>query len=322
MSAPKSSKVLYISPAYEKVWQHPRQDLYENPRLWMDSIHPEDVGIVRANWVRQIQGEYTYEEFRIVRPNGTIRWIANHAYPIISNDGHVHRITGIAQDITDRKQAQAQLQTALAEKETLLLELYHRTKNNMQVICAILDLQTAYIDDERVLQVFAETTNRIQSMALVHQKLYQSQDLSRIDLREYITELAEFLLASYQVSPTRIKLALDLETVFVLIDTAIPCGLILNELISNALKYAFPGDRKGEIRIQLLKTASDEIELQVADNGVGGAPGFDFREDGRFGLKTIFSLGEQQLQGHVRFEVNNGVVCRLEFKDNLYKPRV
>ncbi len=221
-----------------------------------------------------------------------------------------------------REQAEDRLKHALAEKTTLLQELYHRTKNNMQVICALLDFQAAYIESERALQAFAETKKRIQSMALVHQKLYQSQDLSRINLREYIQDLAALLMQSYQIPHSKVTLVYDMEDVWVLIDTAIPCGIILNELISNALKYAFPGDRQGEIHVRLVCEDDATIELQVADNGVGVPENFDFRHDGQLGLQNVLALGEMQLQGQVHFEKQAGVTCRLSFKDNLYAPRV
>ncbi len=130
------------------------------------------------------------------------------------------------------------------------------------------------------------------------------------------------LMASYRISPGRLSFITEMDDVWVLIDSAIPCGLILNELISNALKHAFPADRAGEIRIQLGQTASGEIYLRVADNGVGVPPGFDFRRDGHLGLQTIFTLGENQLKGQVTFDTANGVACRLQFRDDLYQPRV
>jgi two-component sensor histidine kinase/HAMP domain-containing protein len=173
------------------------------------------------------------------------------------------------------RESEAQIRKSLSEKETLLRELHHRTKNNMGVIIALLELQALDIDDARLNDAIAETTGRIRSMALVHQKLYEARDLSHINLREYIEELALLLTASYLVPPARLSTIHELEDISVLIDTAIPCGLILNELISNALKYAFPGGRKGEIRLELRKLEGGEIRLRVSDDGVGLPEGFD-----------------------------------------------
>lgn len=218
--------------------------------------------------------------------------------------------------------SEQQLKKALEEKETLLYELYHRTENNMGVICALLDLQAGYLSDKAQVTAFTDIKNRIHSMALVHQKLYQAQDLSRINLKEYITELAQLLMESYQISMGRICLVLDAEDVTVLIDTAVPCGLILNELISNVLKHAFPGNRDGEIRIRLQKISAHEILLEVSDNGVGVPASFDFKKNIGFGLRNIFIICEKQLRGSVAFSNVRGVTCRMQFRDDLYTLRV
>jgi two-component sensor histidine kinase len=159
-------------------------------------------------------------------------------------------------------------------------------------------------------------------MALVHQKLYQSQDLSHINLREYIRDLVAWLMQAYQASSAKVDVVWAMEDVPVLIDTAILCGLILNELVSNALKHAFPQGRAGRIEIHLQQTASEEIMLRVVDNGAGMPQGFDVRTQGQLGLRMIIALGETQLQGRVTFALNQGVSCTLRFKDNLYTPRV
>lgn len=228
----------------------------------------------------------------------------------------------VAERTEELQRANRQIKAALAEKETLLRELYHRTKNNMQVIRSMLALQAAYSQNEEVQYIVQETERKIHAMALAHQKLYQSQDLSRINLQDYITELAYLLMQSYNVSSNRISLLVDVENVSVLIDTAIPCGLIINELMSNALKHAFPGDMNGEIHIRLFKTDQGEIELYFSDNGVGVPNGFDFTTQETLGLQTIFAIGEQQMQGTVRFETNTGTTCHIKFPDKLYKPRV
>jgi len=240
---------------------------------------------------------------------------------LIQYDGHL-AVMNLIRDISERKQAEIQIKKALAEKETLLRELHHRTKNNMSVIIALLDLQATEIDDERLQAAFSETQNRIRSMALVHQKLYEARNLSQINLKDYIGDLAELLLESYRVAPGKLSLRLDLEDVLVVIDTAIPCGLIVNELISNALKHAFPKARTGEIRIKLSRSESGEIQLTIADNGVGLPPGYDFRTEGHFGLQNILSLAEGQLRGKISFDARQGVSCQLKFKDNFYQPRI
>jgi two-component sensor histidine kinase len=232
------------------------------------------------------------------------------------------RTQRLRQEIAERKQAEEQLKQALAEKETLLRELYHRTKNNMSVINALLQLQAAEIGDERLHAAFENTQNRIRSMALVHQKLYEAHDLSHINLKDYISELVSLLVASYQVPSGELAFVAEMEDVWVLIDSAIPCGLIVNELISNILEHAFPAGRGGAITARLGKMESGEIWLSIADDGVGVPPGFDFRKDGHLGLQNVFTLGETQLRGDVTFDANPGVACHLRFRDDMYNPRV
>ena len=241
--------------------------------------------------------------------------------PLQNSDGSLSKLK-IFRDITERVRAEKEIKTSLEEKKVLLQELYHRTMNNMQVICAILALQAGRINDEQVVRIFQETENRIRSMALVHKKLYQSKDLSSINFKEYVGDLANLLMSSYNVASNGIALTFDMDDVHVLIDTAVPCGLILNELISNALKHAFPGERAGEIKIQLHKTRRGEIELGVSDNGVGIPAGVDLGKSPTLGMETIFTIAEHQLQGQVQFQTRDGVACRIQFKDALYNARV
>ncbi len=192
----------------------------------------------------------------------------------------------------------------------------------MQVIRSMLVLQAAYSNNSQVQEIIKITENRIEAMALVHQKLYQSKDLSKINLQDYILDLIDLLMQSYGVSSEEISLKTDLEGVHVLIDTAIPCGLALNELITNTLKYAFPEKRKGEISVRLYREEGGTIQLQFSDNGIGVPELFDFRTQETLGLKTIMNIVEHQLQGKVHFENKQGVTCHIQFNDSLYEPRV
>ncbi len=231
-------------------------------------------------------------------------------------------LEGFIEDISERKLAEERLKQSLAEKETLLRELYHRTRNNMGVINAILGLQADYLGDERLRLAFEDTQGRINSMALVHEKLYEGGDLSSVNLKVYITDVTVSLRGRYSVLPQQVFFVDMMEDVFVLIDTAIPCGLILNELVTNAFKYAFPAGREGEIRIDLRRLENGEIHLGVCDNGVGLPTGFDPRQDGALGLQMIFLLAENQLRARVNFQSAQGVSCQMWFKDDLYKVRV
>ena len=268
-------------------------------------------------------GEAQGYDLRLVKPDGTIFWaqLAATAPPTPAASGApVYRL--VLSDITERKQAEAQLNQSLREKETLLRELYHRTKNNMNVIKAMLGLRAMDTKNEEARTLFNEMGNRIQTMAMVHQMLYEAQDLSRISLDHYIRELAQLALASYPLTANRVVMRFELTPVQVFIDTAIPCGLILTELISNALKYAFPGERTGEISLWLSRTAPDTIEFYLADNGVGVPEGFDFRNQLSLGLKLVITLVESQLGGAISFETDNGVTCRIRLTDTHCQARV
>jgi two-component sensor histidine kinase len=164
--------------------------------------------------------------------------------------------------------------------------------------------------------------NRIQAMTLVHQMLYRSQDLSFVDLRQYLHDLTSLLVQSYRISPERITLDFDLAEESASIDMAIPCGLVFHEIMSNALKYAFPEGHAGTIRIQLARVAPEMLELVVSDDGVGVPPGLDFRAQETLGFQMILALTEHQLQGEAIFESNHGVTWRLRFPDTLYAARV
>lgn len=236
--------------------------------------------------------------------------------PIKNNQGRVLSAICSSKDITERRQMEEDLRRALQEKEILLRELYHRTKNNMMVISSLLSLQAGNSPSQEVITILQEVQDKIQAMAMVHQKLYQSQSLSNIDLGDYLAELATLLINSHRILPSDISLKLKMEKIPALLDTAMPCGLILSELLSNTLKYAFPGGARGVIQIALTNTPDDEITLLYADDGVGVPEGFDFREQPTLGLKTIFMIVEHQLEGKIDFENDHGLTCRIRFKNN------
>lgn len=251
-------------------------------------------------------------------------WDIRYA-PLFAPDGSIKGMVGTAMDITERMRAAEQIARTLAEKETLLRELYHRTKNNMGVIIALLGLQAERLGDPRLDEAFRTTQNRIMAMALVHQKLYEAGDLSNINLGAYIGDLVGHLMASYALDSSEVEFAPELEDVYVTIDSAMPCGLVLNELVANSLKYGFVGGRSGRIAVSLARRDDGLVAMRVADDGAGFPEGFDPRRDGRMGMQTIFGLVEEQLGGTISFtrgEAGAGTVCNFSFRDDLYLPRV
>jgi two-component sensor histidine kinase len=200
--------------------------------------------------------------------------------------------TDIIVDITKRKQAEAQLQASLHEKEVLLKEIHHRVKNNLQVIASLLYLQSDQLKDPEDVALFEDTQNRVKSMALVHESLSRTGDLAHFNFAHYIESLTTYLFQSHVAEVSRISLDMELDEIVFDVDTAIPCGLILNELLTNALKYAFPDGRSGNIHITL-RAAAEQATLSVRDTGIGFPEGFDFRNTESLGLQLVGMMTEQ-----------------------------
>lgn len=225
-------------------------------------------------------------------------------------------------DISDRKEAEALLQASVQEKEVLLKEIHHRVKNNLQVISSLLKMQSRSLQDPRIQAMFQDSQSRIHSMALIHQKLYQSQDLARINQGEYIRNLTSNLFRSYSVNPRSIKLEVNVDDVFMSIDAAIPCGLIINELVTNSLKYAFTGKALGgKIRIDLHRDAAGQFSLGVGDNGVGLPPHIDWENTQSLGLRLVRTLAAQ-LGAKTTLERSMGTVFKLKFTEPKYTKRI
>jgi len=229
-------------------------------------------------------------------------------------DGKVVGIQVITRDITERKQAEEHIKQALKEKEVLLQETHHRVKNNMQIIYSLLSLQSRHIEDDQLLEVFRDSQNRIKSMALVHEKLYQSEDLASINFKEYIKSLVNSLFRSCRADTDRIALEIDVEDVSLGSAYGVPCGLIINELVSNCVKHAFPENRRGKITIKLRQFKENEIELIVSDNGVGIPDSIDVRNTDSLGLRLVAILAEDQLNGKIRVDRDKGTEVSITFK--------
>ena len=216
------------------------------------------------------------------------------------------------EELTQRRQAEAQLTASLREKEVLLKEVHHRVKNNMQIVSSLLELQSDVIDDAALLAQFRDSQDRIRSMALIHETLYQSPDLARLDLAPYIHTLSAQLVQSYNVDPQRITIRIQVEPIVLDIDQAIPCGLILNELLSNAFKYAFPQNHTGEVHVELHTNTAQQAALVVRDNGIGFPDEIDFRHTESLGLQLVAMLTEQ-FQGTIALERADGTTFTLTF---------
>jgi two-component sensor histidine kinase len=241
---------------------------------------------------------------------------------MIFSIANVMLIRRVGEAFQNLNAAEAKVRSSLAEKETLIRELYHRSKNNMQVVSSLLMLHSGKLETEADKTVFKDVINRIGAMSLVHEKLYESHDLSNIDMSEYIRDLVALLMSGYGASPEKVRVDLNLESVSMLIDTAVPCGLVVSEIVANTLKYAFPRGREGRIGISLRETEGDAIELRITDDGVGVPESFRFESQGTMGMKTLRNIVRHQLQGDVRFDSGDGVAYTIRFKRKLYDERV
>lgn len=219
--------------------------------------------------------------------------------PIYENE-KVVEVSGIAHNITEKKHVQQRMELSLKEKEVLLREVHHRVKNNMQVISSILNLQSSYVSDEYALTLLKESQNRIKTMAYIHESLYQNKSFTSVNFSDYVYTLVNNIVQSYSASSEKIKLELNIDKVTLSLDSSIPAGLIINELITNAIKHAFPGSRQGTI-IFNLRCENNFVFLELKDNGVGFASGIDFENSHSLGLQLVNTLIEQ-IEGELKFK--------------------
>jgi PAS domain S-box-containing protein len=215
-------------------------------------------------------------------------------------------------DISDRKHKEGRIEAALREKDVLLGEVHHRVKNNLQIVHSLLDLQSGRVQDERARQMLRESQNRVRSMALIHQTLYQSQDFAKVDFSHFLDSLVPILVASYGLNPDRIVLKVETAQVLLPLSAAIPCGLVVNELISNALKHAFPAGQRGEILVALTQQPNGETTLKVRDNGIGVDDSIDLAKANTLGLQLVTLLAEQ-LGGRVAMNRSHPTEFTLTF---------
>jgi PAS domain S-box-containing protein len=330
------------------------QSQEEGKLSWSSLIHPDDMErIERSIQIHIEREEYEFsEQHRLITQWGESKWVEGHF--VIQRQGvQPPLLEGIILDVTSRKiaedelkkareeletrveertaelglinqelqkelefraQMQREMDASLREKELLLKEVHHRVKNNMQIISSLLRLQSRQIKDPLTLSMFTESQYRVRSMALVHESLYKSGDLAHIDLKDYVRSLAHGLWRSYGADIRRIVLDVNVENVFLGIDLAVPCGLIINELISNALKYAFPAGWKKPAKVGItISQNDDEIELIIQDNGVGLPSGFEIDKCESLGLHLVNILVKDQLKGSIEIQNKKGTIIRIQF---------
>ncbi len=303
-----------------------------------------------SNFKRALNGEDFVEDTEV---DGII--FETHYLPLYTQDGQLTNVLGVSTDITDRRRSEerlkqaydeledrvherteeladsnnilikeieernrveSQLKKSLHEKEILLKEIHHRVKNNLQVISSLLFLQSKKFDDEKVMAAMQESQNRVRTMALIHEKLYQSGDFTAIDFGNYLNEIIRFLKSTYSVESKHITFQVEADHLELGLDYAIPCGLVVNELVSNSLKHAFNGRQNGEISIRMHAKDSDSIELTVRDNGIGLPADTDVDTTKSLGMQLVKNL-VSQIDGTLKREQNNGTIFSIIFKQKL-----
>lgn len=316
----QSHQFIQVNPAWCRLLGYSASEIVS---LTFDQItHPDDLPQDLHYLEQRDQGKldsYRLEK-RYFKKNGELIW-ANLTMTVLREQEGLPKFTlAMIEDITERKQTESLIQASLLEKETLLKEIHHRVKNNLQIISSLLRLQSRQIKDQWTLELFKESQNRVQAMALIHEKLYQSSNLAQIDFQEYITTLIDHLCRSYDIHQPAITIKINVEPVPLPIDTAIPCGLIINELVSNSLKYAFPGNPGGEICVNLQFGVSpcnapvdkDRFILTISDNGIGLPEDLDFRNTSSLGLQLVCRLAKQ-IGGSLELNRSQGTEFKLVF---------
>ena len=297
--------------AFEALMGMPRSEIVGKtvydvlPKERADIHHEADLALLRHPGVK------IYEERGIYGDSESRDIIFNKA-TFVDADNRMAGIVSALIDITERKRAEEKIRASLVEKEILLKEVHHRVKNNMQIVSSLLELQSDSIPDERSRACLRESQDRIRSMALIHESLYQSKNFASIDLGEYISDLSQYLFNSYAVESERVSLNVDAGNIYIDINRAVPCGLIINELISNSLKHGFPDGRSGEISVRV-SSEGGRITLEVADTGIGMPAGLDTRNTETLGLQLV-NLLAKQLSGSISFDGGQkGTVAVISF---------
>jgi PAS domain S-box-containing protein len=300
--------ITYISPVAKTLSGYsPSEVIGKN---YAQFIYKEDVESVQESFQKNIKGDPGPSECRIVTKSGDLKWIRSSGRPIFLNDRFLG-IQGVMSDITDQKRAEDEIKASLIEKEAMMREIHHRVKNNLQIVSSLLRLQARSIKSKTLKDTFEIAQNRIKSMALIHEVLYLSENLDRINFSDYIKRITNHLFAVFNKKAKKIRLNLDVGEFYLEIDKAIPCGLIINELVSNAFKHAFPDGKSGKIQVSL-KNKLDRYTIEVRDNGVGFPDDVDMNNTETLGLQLVNDL-VKQIEGAYEMRQENGTIFKIAF---------
>ncbi len=283
-------------------------------KRWLANIHPEDKDGFSSNWDITAKNSNNFKyECRYSTPEEKTTEVVGRTIFEKNGAGKAIGYIGTIADITNFKTLEENLKKSLLEKEILLKELHHRIKNNLQVVSGLLHLQEENVSDSQLLNILQESQNRILSMALVHDRILESENFSEIDIEKYIHTLINQLFSIYGAKNLDISLDIQVCVKSFDFDKSIYCGLIINELVSNSLKYAFQKNQNNQIQILVLNTGTDKTKLVVADNGIGFSDSFCLESNSSIGLKVVSLLVESQLEGKVALDKSNGAKFEIVF---------
>lgn len=303
---------IFCSPQIETLTGYTAEEWMSEPEMWLQRVHPEDRDFVLAK-IRESQ--HTHAPFRckyrLLAKDNTVLWVEDFASIVPDSGDRPALQQGVMLDVTAQQEAEAQLAASLKEKEILLKEIHHRVKNNMQIISSLLNLQLQHVHDEETRNVLKDSHNRIRTMAMVHEKLYQSRNFSEVRLKNYVQELATAIFQSSRTAARGVRLEVSGEDCDLGVDQLISCGLIINELITNALKYAFPAGRGGKVTISIA-TTPEHITITVADDGIGLDESFTAETADTLGLQLVYALS-RQLNGTVTITGRPGLTATIQF---------
>jgi PAS domain S-box-containing protein len=309
----EQAKTNYLNDAMLKILGYTRNEMMGHS--FFEFMDNENKIYAKEKLERRKKGFGEKYDFKFLHKNGSSVWTIISAKPLYKDNKFIGSL-GMLTDITKRKKMEEELKKSLNEKEMLLKEIHHRVKNNLMVISSLLNLQSNYIKNKEDFDMFLESQNRAKSMALIHELLYRSDDLKRIDFGDYMDNLIKDLFNTYVDDPQHLKLNLDLQNIKLDINTSIPLGLIVNELVSNSLKHAFSNGKEGEINISL-KVEKDEYILIVGDNGVGIPDDIDFKNTDSLGLQLINNL-TKQIDGKIELDKSHGTEFSIRFEETSY----
>lgn len=321
-------KLLRYNKAWKRIWAMSDEDIAGDLQLERNELKFDSRDEYLNDYIPQLKKVYNEGGTVYVpeiktnqkKPDAAL-WISQYFYALKDKKNNVERVVILTEDITEKKLKDEDLQKTLREKELMLSEIHHRVKNNLQIISSLLNMQSEYITNPDIMEYFRISSSRVKSMALIHENLYRSDDLSKINFEKYVRQLSTHLFNVYGADASLIRLSIKISSIFLNIDTAIPCGLLINELLSNSLKHAFPNNGSGDIVIEMMTQNDHCYTLFVSDSGIGLPQNIDIKKLSSLGMKLVYTL-TNQLDGNIEYKINSGTKFIINFKDSNYKKRL